>query len=226
MERPGEQPAEYGALVSHRRAAQRWVEYHSGWYEGWWIRPSQGSNNPTYEFYPPKNNGGSRQMGILQRTVPLSLFPIAYLMSSGEVFVQAGREAILWNYSQQSERGLPNIPVPPCLPCIGWLCLAAPPPDTNYRETILFCGGMSLGKTSNWGNEGGPAIAVSNVLASTSCEQISPIAGGGWQQVDDLPQGRSMGQFIQLPDGTLWFGNGVTTGVVVTAPTLTTAVDP
>ncbi len=37
--------------------------------------------------------------------------------------------------------------------------------------------------------------------------------GASWEAVDDLPQGRSMGQFIQLPDGKLWFGNGVTTGV-------------
>ncbi|EST10143.1 protein of unknown function DUF1929 [Kalmanozyma brasiliensis GHG001] len=176
--------------------------------------PSQGSNNPTYEFYPPKHNGGSRPMGILQRTVPMSLFPIAYLMSSGEVFVQAGKEATLWNYAKQSERGLPNIPGPPRVyPASGGSALLPLTPDNNYRETILICGGMSVGKTSNWGNEGGVGMAITQKPASTSCEQISPIAGGGWQAVDALPQGRSMGQFIQLPDGTLWFGNGVTTGV-------------
>lgn len=176
--------------------------------------PSQGSNNPTYEFYPPKNNGVSRHLPILQRTVPLSLFPIAYLMSSGEVLIQAGREAILWNYKQQSERALPHIPgAPRVYPASGGSALLPLTPANGYKETILFCGGMSLGKAANWGNEGGPAIAVSQVPASTSCEQISPLQGGSWEAVDDLPEGRSMGQFIQLPDGTLWFGNGVTTGV-------------
>lgn len=177
--------------------------------------PSQGSNNPTYEFYPPKGDGGSRHLPILQRTVPLSLFPISYLMSSGEVFLQAGREAVLWNYKKQSERSLPTIPgAPRVYPASGGSAMLPLTPANGYKETILFCGGMSLGKTSNWGNEGGPAIAVSELPASTSCEQISPLEGGAsWEAVDDLPQGRSMGQFIQLPDGTFWFGNGVTTGV-------------
>ncbi|SJX60989.1 Glyoxaloxidase 2 [Sporisorium reilianum f. sp. reilianum] len=176
--------------------------------------PSQGTNNPTYEFYPPKSDGGSRQLPILQRTVPLSLYPIAYLMSSGEVFVQAGREAILWDYKHQSERALPHIPgAPRVYPASGGSALLPLSPDNGYKETILFCGGMSLGKVANWGNEGGPNVAVTDMPASTSCEQISPLQDASWEAVDDLPQGRSMGQFIQLPDGTLWFGNGVTTGV-------------
>ncbi|KAJ1032445.1 hypothetical protein NDA16_000469 [Ustilago loliicola] len=175
--------------------------------------PSAGSNNPTYEFYPPKGNGSSCRLPVLERTVPLSLYPIAYLMSSGEVFLQAGREAILWNYKQRSERALPAIPgVPRVYPASGGSALLPLTPADGYKETVLFCGGMSLGKTSNWGNEGGPTIAVSQLPASTSCEQISPLAGGSWEAVDDLPQGRSMGQFIQLPDGRIWFGNGVTTG--------------
>ncbi|PWZ00931.1 Glyoxaloxidase 2 [Testicularia cyperi] len=184
-----------------------------GMFNGGFV-PSKYSNNPTYEFYPPKGDGGSRNMPILSRTVPLSLYPIAYLMSSGEVFVQANREAILWNYKSQSERRLPNIPgAPRVYPASGGSALLPLTPANNYRETILFCGGMSLGKASNWGNEGGPGVSVSQRPASTSCEQISPLAGANWEAVDDLPQGRSMGQFIQLPDGRLWFGNGVTTGV-------------
>lgn len=176
--------------------------------------PSQGSNNPTYEFYPPKKDGKSRSLPVLQRTVPLSLFPIAYLMSSGDVFIQAGREAIMWDYKKQSEWSLPKIPgAPRVYPASGGSALLPLTPANGYKETILFCGGMSLGKVANWGNEGGPNMAVSQVPASTSCEQISPLQGGNWEAVDDLPEGRSMGQFIQLPDGTLWFGNGVTTGV-------------
>ncbi|KIS70996.1 glyoxaloxidase 2 [Mycosarcoma maydis] len=176
--------------------------------------PSQGSNVPTYEFYPPKSGGASINLPILQRTVPLSLYPIAYLMSSGEVFIQAGREAILWNYDQQSERAFAKIPgAPRVYPASGGSAMLPLTPADDYKETILFCGGTSLGKVSNWGNEGGPSIPISQVPASTSCEQISPFQGGNWESVDDLPERRSMGQFINLPDGTLWFGNGVTTGV-------------
>ena len=176
--------------------------------------PSAGSNEPSYEFYPPKGDGQSRYLPILERTVPLSLYPITYLMSSGELFIQAGRQAVLWDYTKRSERGLPNIPGPPRVyPSNGGTALLPLRPSSNYRETVLFCGGMSLGATSNWGNEGGPAVSVTDKAASQSCEQISPLAGGTWEKVDDLPEGRSMGQFIQLPDGRLWFGNGVKNGV-------------
>ncbi|EPQ29707.1 uncharacterized protein PFL1_02927 [Pseudozyma flocculosa PF-1] len=176
--------------------------------------PSKGSNEPTYEFYPPKGDGQARYMGILDRTVPMSLYPITYLMSSGEVFVQAGRSAVLWNYQSQSEKRLASIPGGPRVyPASAGTALLPLRPSNGYKETVLFCGGMSLGKNVNWGNEGGPAVMVSQRPASTSCEQLSPLEGGDWEAVDDLPEGRSMGQFIQLPDGTLWFGNGVKTGV-------------
>ncbi|PWN47282.1 Glyoxaloxidase 2 [Violaceomyces palustris] len=175
--------------------------------------PTSGTNEASYEFYPPKGEGGSRHMPILERTVPLSLYPITYLMSSGELFVQAGRQAILWNYNSQSETRLANIPgAPRVYPASGGSALLPLRPSNNYKETILFCGGMALGKGDNWGDEAGPRVMVTQRPASTSCEQISPFLGGDWESVDDLPEARSMGQFIQLPDGRLWFGNGVKTG--------------
>lgn len=175
--------------------------------------PTQPTNNPTYEFYPPRGGGTSRYMPILERSVPLSLFPIAYAMSSGEVFVQANRDVILWNLFDKTEQKLPTMPgAPRVYPASGGSAMLPLTPDNDYKETILFCGGMNLGKTSNWGDEGGPYIPLSQRPASTSCEQISPLAGASWHKVDDLPEGRSMGQFIQLPDGKLWFGNGAKTG--------------
>ncbi|KAN0059682.1 hypothetical protein ACQY0O_008254 [Thecaphora frezii] len=176
--------------------------------------PSASSNEASYEFYPPKKDGQARYLPILERTVPMSLYPITYLMSNGQVFIQAGRQAALWNYRKQSETRLPNIPGGPRVyPASAGTALLPLTPSNGYKETVLFCGGMALGKNANWGNEGGPAIMVSQRPASKSCEQISPLADAEWEAVDDLPEGRSMGQFIQLPDGTLWFGNGATTGV-------------
>lgn len=174
--------------------------------------PSQGSNEPSYEFYP--STGQTYKMDFLSRTVPLSLYPFTYLLSDNRVFMQANREAILWNTDTLKETKLPNIPnVPRVYPASGGNAMLPLTPANNYRETILFCGGMSLGSGKNWGNEGGPKVMVTERPASTSCTQISPLVDAKWHDQDDLPEGRSMGQFINMPDGRLWFGNGVTTGV-------------
>lgn len=173
--------------------------------------PSSGSQQTSYEFYP--NVGGSYNLPLLQRTVPLSLYPLTFLMSSGEVWMQANKEAVLWNTDTLKEKRLPNTRVPRVYPASGAVMMLPLTPANNYQETILLCGGMSLGSAANWGNEGGPATMVTERPASTICEQSSPLVNANWEQVDDLPSGRSMGTFINLPDGTAWFGNGVTTGV-------------
>jgi hypothetical protein len=174
--------------------------------------PSQASNEPSYEFYP--NVGGVYQLDILRRTVPLSLYPISFLMSNNQVFIQANKQAILWNTDTLKETRLPNINGPPRVyPASGGSAMLPLTPANNYKETILFCGGQSLGTGKAWGNEGGPAVMVTQKPASTSCTQISPLVDPVWRDQDPLPEGRSMGQFINLPDGTLWFGNGVKTGV-------------
>lgn len=174
--------------------------------------PSQGSNEPSYEFYP--STGSTYKMDFLGRTVPLSLYPFTYLLSDNRVFMQANRQAILWNTDTLQETKLPNIPVAPRVyPSSGGNAMLPLTPANNYKETILFCGGISLGSGSNWGNEGGPRVMVTQRPASTSCTQITPLGDAQWRDQDPLPEGRSMGQFINLPDGRLWFGNGVTTGV-------------
>lgn len=175
--------------------------------------PSQGSNEPSLEYYPRKGDGKSVYVDFLKRTVPLSLYPHTFLMSNGELFMQANREAILWNWHKNSETRLPNIPaVPRVYPASGGAALLPLTPDNDYHETVLFCGGMNM-NNRQWGNEGGPSVMVTERPASNSCEQISPLSNNPqWHTVDDLPEGRSMGQFITLPNGKLWFGNGIATG--------------
>ncbi|WFD30317.1 (methyl)glyoxal oxidase [Malassezia sp. CBS 17886] len=176
--------------------------------------PSHSTNEPSYEFYPPKGNGESRHMDFLDRTVPLSLYPHTFLLSNGELFMQAARETILWNYKKRSETRLPNIPsAPRVYPANGGAVLLPLTPKNNYEETVLFCAGTSLGNLNNWGDEGGPAVMVTEHRATQSCDQIKPLSNNpSWETVDDVPQPRSMGQFNVLPNGKLWFGNGVATG--------------
>ncbi|UZJ57508.1 hypothetical protein CBS101457_006828 [Exobasidium rhododendri] len=207
---------------SNKMLKERWYSYVEpmqdghvmmlgGMRDGGFV-PSASSNEPTYEFYP--STGSVYSMDLLSRSVPLSLYPITYLMSDSRVFVQANLQAILWNTTTQKETKLSNIPAAPRVyPASGGNAMLPMVPSNNYQQTILFCGGMSLGSAAGWGNEAGPAVSVTERPASTNCAQITPLVSSAWTNVDPLPEGRSMGNFVILPDGTLWFGNGVKTGV-------------
>ena len=84
-------------------------------------------------------------------------------------------------------------------------------PANNYTPTIIFCGGQ-LFEDKQWGNYGFPFINTWTIPASTDCQLITPEPQDGsspvYIQDDSLPVGRTMGQFIALPDGTLLLLNG------------------
>ena len=85
-------------------------------------------------------------------------------------------------------------------------------PANNYTPTLIFCGGQDL-EDYQWGNYSWPFIDTWTVAASADCQLITPEPQDGsspvYIQDDDLPNGgRTMGQFIALPDGTLLFLNG------------------
>ena len=88
-------------------------------------------------------------------------------------------------------------------------------PANNYTPTILFCGGQSM-EDSSWGNYSYPMVDTWNVPASSECHRITPEPVDGsspaYVQDDNLPIGRTMGQFIALPDGTLLVVNGAENG--------------
>lgn len=81
-------------------------------------------------------------------------------------------------------------------------------PSNNWTATIIFCGGTDL-EANQWDPN---SWAIVNYAASTSCVTISPDVDLTWYQDDPLSVGRSMGQFINLPDGRLFFVNGAGTG--------------
>jgi len=67
-----------------------------------------------------------------------------------------------------------------------------------------------------WGNYSYPAVDTWNIPASSRCDRITPEPTDGsapaYLQDDSLPVGRTMGQFIALPDGTLLVLNGAENG--------------
>ena len=72
-------------------------------------------------------------------------------------------------------------------------------PANNYTATLLFCGGSDLQPdqwTQNW--------AISQYPASASCVSMSPDVNPVWVEDDPLPVGRSMSNFIIMPDQKLF----------------------
>lgn len=49
--------------------------------------------------------------------------------------------------------------------------------------------------------------------ASASCVRITPDVTNTFEEDDDLPDGRVMGNFILLPNGKIFLVNGVNQGV-------------
>src|SRR5712664_3093137 len=88
-------------------------------------------------------------------------------------------------------------------------------PANNYTPTIIFCGGQSM-KDNEWGNYSYPSVDTWTIPASSECHRITPEPPDGsapaYVQDDSLPIGRTMGQFIGLPDGSLLVINGAENG--------------
>jgi Domain of unknown function (DUF1929) len=84
-------------------------------------------------------------------------------------------------------------------------------PANNYTPSLIFCGGQAMPDAS-WGNYSYPLVDTWNIPASSECHRITPEPTDGsapaYVQDDSLPIGRTMGQFIALPDGTLLVING------------------
>ncbi|KAK8844701.1 hypothetical protein IAR55_006550 [Kwoniella newhampshirensis] len=168
-------------------------------------------NNPTYEYWPKKPSGAIH-MDFLNYTVPVNLFPLTWLLPGGKLFMQAAYKTILYDMDTKTESPLPDMPyavrVYPASAANAILPLT---PANNYTATILFCGGSNA--NFNLSSDGGAQFNVTAVPADDTCVRISPEdANPTYMDDDAMPEGRSMGQFIYLPDGTMWMGNGVNMG--------------
>lgn len=168
-------------------------------------------DNPTYEFFPPKGDGQAIHLPFLAENVPINLYPLTWLLPSGRLFMQAGWNTILYDYKTQETTPLPgmlySVRVYPGSAAVAMLPLT---PENGYKATLLFCGGSN---PPQWGSDGGAGYNVTEIVADDSCVRISPEDPDPAYEDDDfLPTGRSMGQFVYLPDGTLWMGNGVHRG--------------
>lgn len=133
------------------------------------------------------------------------------MLPSGKLFMQANRSTIMYDWHTDNYTYLPDMPyavrVYPASAATAMLPLT---PANNYTATILFCGGSN---PPQWGDDGSSRYNVTAIPADNTCVRISPDDETPAYEDDDfLHQGRSMGSFAYLPDGTLWMGNGVAMG--------------
>ncbi|KZT37495.1 glyoxal oxidase [Sistotremastrum suecicum HHB10207 ss-3] len=175
-----------------------------------------GGAEPTFEFFPARD-AGAQLMQFMTTTSGLNSYAHAYLMPSGQMFVQANLSTILWDYNNNIETPLPKMPhgVVRVYPASGAVAMLPLTPANNYTPSILFCGGSNM-PADAYGDYLQPKINTFYYPASNDCQRITPEPQDGsapeYVQDDDMLEGRTMGQFIILPTGKLLILNGGSNG--------------
>jgi FlaG/FlaF family flagellin (archaellin) len=170
-----------------------------------------GAAEPTYEFYPSRGNATVMQFMI--DTSGLNSYAHTYLMPSGQMLIQANVSTILWDPDTNTETPLPAMPkgVARVYPASGAVAMLPLTPANDWNPTVIFCGGSDM-PDEYWGNYSYPNYNTWTYPASTDCQRLTPEPQDGsspvYVQDDDMLEGRTMGQFIALPDGTLLVING------------------
>ena len=182
--------------------------------KGGWINNAT-TNNPTVEYYPPKDIQGSNGMPVtlqfLVDTLNSNLFPIAFSLPDGKIFVAANNDAMIYDWQSNTERRLPQIPngVRVTYPMTGTGLLLPLVPENNYAPEILLCGGSTVDDTK-------PGYEISSQdPASAQCSRMSLTDDGiaaGWQ-VEQMPEARTMPDAVILPTGKILIVNGAGTGI-------------
>jgi Glyoxal oxidase N-terminus len=166
-----------------------------------------GQNNPTYEFYPSR--GDPIGLNILATTLPANLFPLTFLLPSGNVFIQTNWGAEVFDVTNNTEYTYPNIPhAVRTYPASAGNMMLPLTPANNWQATLLFCGGCDL-EPDQWTQD----WAIAAYPADATCVSITPDQSQQWVDDDSIPQGRSMGNMIGLPDLKVLLINGANTGV-------------
>ncbi|KAH8106824.1 copper radical oxidase [Cristinia sonorae] len=182
--------------------------------KGGWINNGT-TNNPTVEYFPPKNiagiNGLPIHLPFLVDTLNSNLFPIAFSLPDGKVFMAANRDAMIYDWQGNVERRLPRIPngVRVTYPMTGTGLLLPLSAANDYTAEILLCGGSTVDDTM------ADYQISSQDPASNQCARLVLTDNGiaqGWQ-VEQMPQARVMPDAVLLPDGKILIVNGGATGI-------------
>ncbi|KAG8760725.1 hypothetical protein FRC14_002221 [Serendipita sp. 396] len=181
---------------------------------GGWMNNAT-TNNPTLEFFPPKNvhgfNGVPVPSPFLAETLNSNLFPIAFSLPDSRVFVAANRDAMIYDWKLNVERRLPQLPngVRVTYPMTGTATLLPLTSTDNYAAVILICGGSAI-------EDSRPGYDIdSQEAASDQCVRMELSESGiqrGWA-VEQMPQARLMPDAVLLPTGDVLIVNGAQSGI-------------
>ncbi|KAH8998260.1 copper radical oxidase [Lactarius hatsudake] len=181
---------------------------------GGWMNNAT-TNNPTVEYFPPKNlhgaNGTPVHLQFLIYTLNSNLFPIAFALPDGRVFVAANRDAMIYDWKKNREQRLPRLPngVRVTYPMTGTALLLPLDPLNGYTPEVLICGGSNL-------DDKRPSYKISaKDPASDQCARLLLTPAGiaaGWQ-VERMPGPRMMPDAVLLPTGAIVLLNGAASGI-------------
>ncbi|KAF7433618.1 hypothetical protein PC9H_005579 [Pleurotus ostreatus] len=174
-----------------------------------------GVNNPTYEFFPPKNINGFNGLRIPSQFMVDTLngnhFPNMHVLPDGRIFVSANQQAMILDWKTNTETRLPGIPngVRISSPFSAGAVLLPLTPANNFTPEIMICGGSTVSDRVN------PSTLSSQTPASDQCARLVLTTAGiaaGWK-VERMPQTRIFVELVLLPDGRVLLVNGARTGV-------------
>lgn len=182
--------------------------------KGGWINNAT-TNNPTVEYFPPKDINGANGLPIrlpfLVDTLNSNLFPIAFSLPDGSVFMAANNDAMIYDWKNNKERRLPSIPngVRVTYPMTGTGLLLPLSPENQYTPEVLLCGGSTVDDT-----KAGYAISSQDPASNQCSRMVLNDAGisAGWQ-VEQMPQARTMPDAVLLPTGKILIVNGAGSGI-------------
>lgn len=181
--------------------------------KGGWINNAT-ANNPTVEYWPPKSIHGSNGLPIylpfLVDTLNANLFPIAFTLPDGKVFMAANQDAMIYDWKANTEQRLPRIPngVRITYPMAGAGVLLPLSPG-DYTPEMFICGGSAIDDTT-------PGYEISSQdPASNQCSRITLTEAGihaAWE-VERLPGPMHMADAVLLPTGQVFIVNGAKSGI-------------
>ncbi|SCV66917.1 BQ2448_5563 [Microbotryum intermedium] len=169
-------------------------------------------DNPTQEFWPPKNGGAPIYSQFLRDALKTNLFPFTALLArTGHVFMAANSHAMIYDWVNNVEHRLPDIPngVKINYPATAATTLLPMTVANDFATEVLFCGGSAQDVDHPW------KLSAKTSMASTQCARLvvdGTRALGGWK-VEEMPEPRLMANAVLIPDGKVILINGAQAGV-------------
>lgn len=122
--------------------------------------------------------------------------------------MQANLGTEIFDYKNNVEHPLANVPFSVrTYPGSAATAMLPLTPANNYTATILFCGGTNL-QPDQWVT----TWDIASYPADNTYVKMTPDVSTDWQQDDNLPENRVMGQFVIMPDARLFLVNGIARG--------------